>query len=193
MKRSQLHLLPMEYHECQPHVKLALCSESQEDWMDGGCPCGSGKATAPGRGPRRMPPRYYQHHAALTLTLTTITVLLSLHLVLLGDAVSAAVELNPQQPEQKILLPTLDGKNSISVLSETQILGCTTCNLLSHQLAFFEVLTQKGYLRLRRSCLSATMAWTRTYVTGFCDRRVTISVKDARFLCCVLVSRTMSR
>ena len=56
-------------------------------------------------------PRYYQHHAALTLTLTTITVLLSLHLVLLGDAVSA-VDVDPQESD-KVLLPTLDGKYSL--------------------------------------------------------------------------------
>lgn len=57
-------------------------------------------------------PRYYQHHAALTLTLTTITVLLSLHLVLLGDAVSG-LDVDPPQESDKVLLPTLDGKSSL--------------------------------------------------------------------------------
>ncbi len=64
------------------------------------------------QGTTRPTPRRYtpQHHAALTMTLTTITVILTLHLVLLGDPVTA------QDNQEKILLPTLDGEYCIPLL-----------------------------------------------------------------------------
>ncbi len=66
--------------------------------------CLEGADVSPCRA-RSTPHRYTpQHHAALTMTLTTITVILTLHLVLLGDPVTA------QDNQEKILLPTLDGE-----------------------------------------------------------------------------------
>ena len=97
----------MEYQQCHRHLK-SQWKLQQDEWLEGSLTCNCIQRTTMRV---KRTPRYYQHHAALTLTLTTITVLLSLHLVLLGDAVSA-VDVDPQESD-KVLLPTLDGKYSL--------------------------------------------------------------------------------
>lgn len=99
----------MEYQQCHRHVKPEW-KQRQEEWLEGRLAWNCIERTDMRV---KRTPRYYQHHAALTLTLTTITVLLSLHLVLLGDAVSASADVDPQEAD-KVLLPTLDGKFSPS-------------------------------------------------------------------------------
>ena len=116
----------MEYQQCHRHVKPQW-KQQQENWLEGRLPCSCIKGT---NMRVKRAPRYYQHHAALTLTLTTITVLLSLHLVLLGDAVSASADVDPQETD-KVLLPTLDGKSSYPYLERTE--NCKCRRVVGHQ------------------------------------------------------------
>ena len=116
----------MEYQQCHRHVK-SRWKQQQEDWLESRLPCSCIKGTD--MRVKRVP-RYYQHHAALTLTLTTITVLLSLHLVLLGDAVSASADVDPQETD-KVLLPTLDGKSSYPYFKSRE--NCKSTRLQGRQ------------------------------------------------------------
>ena len=97
----------MEYQQCHHHLKTQW-KRQQGNWLEGRLSGGCFESIDMRV---KRTPRYYQHHAALTLTLTTITVLLSIHLVLLGDAVGASADVDPQDSD-KVLLPTLDGKSS---------------------------------------------------------------------------------